>query len=127
MSNFQEMGETREPMAADCVQDALRIANLYEFVGSDFWICFAAKGHQADAHKIVQGWEVVWKRPPVAVPGMLVFHVDSKKKEMNLDRQRSLPYDVPLDEKELSTSSKDVTPELALAAQSAPQGSVLLA
>lgn len=124
-SNCQEMGETREPMARDCVRDALRIANLYEHLGVDFWICFASKPHTQRKNTAVHGWEVVFRRPPRAIPGMLVFHVDVKKKDMNIVPELSLPYDVPLDEAELSTNSKDVSASIAETAKKS--GSILLA
>lgn len=125
MSDEQEMGETREPMAADCMIDALRIANNYAFVKKDFWICFASKPHVNERNKLIHGWEVVWQRPPVAVPGMLVFHVDIKNQNLTIDSERSLPYDIPLDETLLSTKSGDFIPELATTAKKS--GSILLA
>lgn len=124
-SNCQEMGETREPMARDCVQDALRLANLYEHVGEDFWICFASKAHATIPNACVHGWEVVFARPPCAIPGMLVWYVNHKTKEMTLDPTLSLPYDVPLDESQLSTNPKDFTPSLAETAKKS--NSILLA
>lgn len=124
-SNCQEMGETRDPMAQDCLQDALRIANLYEFVGKDFWIMFAAKPDQRRDKAAIMGWEVTFTKPQAPIPGVLVWHVDSKKKEMNLDTKLSLPYDIPLFEGELSTSSKDIVPSLAETAKKS--GSILLA
>lgn len=111
-------------MAADCIQDALRIANLYEFVGKDFWICFASKAHRSRKYAAVNGWEVVWQRPSRAVVGMLVWHVDSKKKEMNLVPELSLPYDIPLIQTQLSEDSKDVIASVAKAGQNS--GSVML-
>lgn len=124
MSNCQEMGETREPMAYDCVQDALKIANLYEHVGKDFWICFASKPHRTRKYAAVNGWEVVWQRPKEAVVGMLVWYVDSRKKEMNIVPELSLPYDIPLIESELSTDPRDVVPSVAIAGRDS--GSVLV-
>lgn len=111
-------------MAQDCVQDALRIANLYEFVGKDFWICFASKPHQGRKYAAVNGWEVVWQRPSKPVVGMLVWHVDHKKKEMNIVPELSLPYDIPLIETELSRDSRDVVPSVAMAGKNS--GSVML-
>lgn len=112
-------------MAQDCVKDALRIANLYEHVGEDFWILFASKAHQSRPNAFVNGWEVTFKRPPIPIPGILVFHVDQKTKQMNLDSKLSLPYDIPLDGVLLSESSRDVCPELASTAKKS--GSILLA
>lgn len=119
------MGETREPMARDCVQDALKIANLYEHLDVDFWVCFAAKPHTQHSTAIVCGWEVIFNKPAKAIPGVLIWHVDHKTKSMTLDTSLSLPYDIPLDERELSESSKDVTPTLGKAAEQS--GAVLLA
>ena len=119
------MGETRDPMAADCVQDALRIANLYEHVGKDFWICFASKADRTRENAFKHGWEVVWQRPPIPIPGMLVFHVDVKKKDMTLDAARSLPYDIPLDGVLLSEKPEDAN--YALAGVAKKSGSILLA
>lgn len=119
------MGETREPMARDCVEDALRIANTYAHVGEDFWICFASKPHQSIPNALVHGWEVVWKRPTEPVPGMLVWHVDAKKRDMTLDVERSMPYDIPLEAEILSTKSKDVIPTLGHTAKKS--GVILLA
>ena len=124
-SRCQEMHEVREPMAKDCVKDALRLANLYEHVGEDFWICFASKPHQVREKALVHGWEVVWKKPSRPVPGMLVWHVDSKKKEMTLDPRLSLPYDIPLFEDELSTDKKDIVESVAKTGEQS--GVILLA
>jgi len=124
-SACQQMGETRDPMARDCVQDALRLANLYEHVGEDFWICFASKPHTQKKNALVHGWEVVFKRPAIPVPGMLVWHVDQKKKQMNLDTKLSMPYDIPLEEELLSTKGEDVVATLGETAKAS--GSVLLA
>lgn len=124
-SNCQEMGETREPMARDCVEDALRMANLYEHVGEDFWICFASKPHRHHKTAVVNGWQVVWNRPQAPIPGMLVWFVNSKTKEMTIDSQLSLPYDIPLDGVELSDNSRDFTKSVADTAKKS--GSILLA
>lgn len=112
-------------MAADCVQDALRIANNYEHVGEDFWILFASKAHQSQKNAFVNGWEVVWTRPLIPIPGILVWHVSQRTKQMTLDSKLSLPYDIPLDGVKLSESSKDFSPELADTAKKS--GSILLA
>lgn len=112
-------------MAQDCVQDALRMANLYEHVGEDFWILFASKPHTLRERTLVHGWEVVWSRPALPIPGVLVWHVDSKKKEMTLDTRLSLPYDVPLDGVPLSEQRGDMTESLAETAKRS--GSILLA
>lgn len=112
-------------MARDCLQDALRLANLYEHVGEDFWICFASKPHQAKQNALVHGWEVVFSRPAIPVPGMLVWYVDQKKKEMALDTKLSMPYDIPLEEALLSERSGDVVDTLGETAKAS--GSVLLA
>jgi len=112
-------------MARDCVADALRIANLYEFLEVDFWICFASKAHQSIPNACVHGWEVVFQRPSRPVPGMLVWYVNIKKQEMTLEKSLSLPYDIPLDESQLSTNSKDCHASLAETAEKS--GSILLA
>lgn len=111
-------------MAQDCVKDALRIANLYEHVGHDFWICFASKPERAKKYQTKNGWEVVWQRPKEAVVGMLVWHVDVKSKQMNIVPELSLPYDIPLIESELSTDPKDVMASIAIAGKNS--GSVLV-
>lgn len=112
-------------MARDCMEDALKIANLYEHVGEDFWILFASKAHQSIPNAFVHGWEVTFSKPPIPILGVLVFHVNQKTKSMTLDTKLSLPYDVPLAGVKLSESSKDVSPELANTAKRS--GSILLA
>lgn len=79
---MQEMGETREPMASDCWTDANRLAEKYaQSLKHDFWILYAAKPHVKNKNAIVAGWEVIAKRPPEAMVGVLVFkwdHVDKR-------------------------------------------------
>lgn len=123
-SNCQEMGETREPMAKDCVADALRIANEYaEVVHEDFWILFCAKPHVQHHHALVCGWNVSLIRPAAPILGMLVWKVDYNQGKMELDTTLSMPYDLPVDQRVLSTNDSEVTPTLV---EVAKQSKVLL-
>lgn len=107
-SNMQEMGETREPMAADCWSDALRLAELYsKQLKHDFWVLYAAKPHVSIKGGIVAGWEVIAKRPPRAMVGVLVFKWDHKDRKLVVEPDLCLPYDVPISHTELSTKSED--------------------
>lgn len=125
-SNMQEMGETREPMAADCWSDANRLANLYaKRLGRDFWVLYAAKPHVKEKHAIVAGWEVIAKRPPKAMVGVLVFKWSHKDKKLSVEPDLSLPYDVPISEAEMSSKKEDLIPSIAQAAEKS--GSILLA
>jgi hypothetical protein len=125
-SNMQEMGETREPMARDCWSDAQRLADLYsKQFNHDFWILYAAKPHVRETNAIVAGWEVIAKRPPCAMVGVLVFRWSHHDKALMVEHDLCLPYDIPLSEAELSDSSKDFVPGLATAAEKS--GSILLA
>lgn len=124
-SNMQLMGETREPMALDCWEDANRLANSYKKkLGRDFWILFAGKPHVSIPNAVVMGWEVIAMRPSEGMVGVMVFHWSHKDQRLTVDNL-SLPYDVPLSELELSTSAKDYTPSLHKAAKES--GSILLA
>lgn len=125
-SGMQEMGETREPMAFDCWTDANTLAEKYsKKLKHDFWVLFAAKPHTQLQHGIVAGWEVIAKRPPAPMVGVLVFKWDHKEKKLSVDVERSLPYDIPLSESELSTKASDVTSTLGETAKKS--GSILLA
>lgn len=125
-SGMQEMGETREPMAGDCWSDANRLADLYsKNLMHDFWILYAAKPHVHEKHAIVAGWEVIAKRPPQAMVGVLVFKWSHQDKKLMVETDLCLPYDVPLSEAELSTNSKDFIPTMEQAAKKS--GSILLA
>jgi len=125
-SNMQEMGETREPMAFDCWTDANRLAEMYsKNLKHDFWVLYAAKPHVTMPNAIVAGWEVIAKRPPQAMVGVLVFKWSHHQKKLSVEIDLSLPYDIPLSEAEMSTNKKDMTPTLADAAQKS--GSILLA
>lgn len=125
-SGMQEMGETREPMAFDCWNDAQTLAEKYaDKLNRDFWVLFAAKPHASISNGIVAGWEVIGARPPSAMVGVLVFKWVHAEKRLIVEQDLSLPYDVPLSELELSTSSKDVVPTIARAAQKS--GSIFLA
>lgn len=125
-SGMQEMGETREPMASDCWNDALRLAEMYaKKLNRDFWVLYAAKPHVKDPNAIVAGWEVIAKRPPQAMVGVLVFKWDNIDKRLVPESDLCLPYDVPLSEAELSKSGKDFTPTIEQAAKKS--GSILLA
>ena len=112
-SNCQEMGETREPMARDCWSDAHRVAEVYaQQFDHDFWVLYAAKPHVSVKNAIVAGWEVIFRRPPKAMVGVLVFKWDNERKELQVEPDLCLPYDVPISEDEMSKSSKDVTPSI---------------
>jgi hypothetical protein len=125
-SNMQEMGETREPMAQDCWGDANRLAEMYaEKLSSDFWILFAAKPHQSHENALVMGWEVIAKRPPRAMVGVMVFKWNHEDKRLTVEADLSLPFDVPLSETELSQDSKDIIASVGQAAKKS--GSILLA
>lgn len=125
-SNMQEMGETREPMARDCWSDANRLAEKYaEKFQHDFWVLFAAKPHAKQDNAIVMGWEVIAKRPPQAMVGVMVFKWTHEDKRLTVEADLSLPYDVPLSEMELSTKKEDIIATVGQAAKKS--GSILLA
>lgn len=125
-SNMQEMGETREPMAKDCWTDANRLAEKYaEKLEGDFWVLFAAKPHVKVSNGIVMGWEVIAKRPPQAMVGVMVFKWNSADKRLEVETDLSLPYDIPISEMELSNRKEDVIVTVAQAAKKS--GSILLA
>lgn len=123
---MQEMGETREPMAFDCWTDANRLAEMYaKTLKHDFWVLYAAKPHVREKNAIVAGWEVIAKRPPQAMVGVLVFKWCHIEKRLMVEEDLSLPYDIPISEAEMSMSSKDIVPTLGEAAKKS--GSILLA
>lgn len=125
-SGMQQMGETREPMALDCWADANRLAEMYaKTMHRDFWVMFAAKPHATQSNAVVMGWEVVAKRPPVAMVGVMVFKWSNKDQCLSVETDLSLPYDVPISETEMSKESKDVILTVAQAAKKS--GSILLA
>jgi hypothetical protein len=125
-SNMQEMGETREPMARDCWKDANRLAEKYaKTLKQDFWVLYAAKPHVKQKNAIVAGWEVIAKRPPRAMVGVLVFKWDHKDKRLVPETDLCLPYDVPISEAEMSSKKEDFIPTMAVAAEKSE--SILLA
>lgn len=125
-SNMQQMGETREPMARDCWSDANRLAETYaKKFNRDFWVLYAAKPHVKNKNAIVAGWEVIAKRPPQAMVGVLVFKWSHQDRRLMIESDLSLPYDVPISDTELSSSSKDFMPTVEDAAKKS--GSILLA
>ena len=125
-SNMQVMGETREPMARDCWTDAQRLAELYsKTLQRDFWVLYAAKPHVKYPDAVVAGWEVIAKRPPQAMVGVLVFKWSHKDKRLKVEPDLCLPYDVPLSETELSKDKADYVPTIEEAAKKS--GSILLA
>lgn len=125
-SGMQEMGETREPMAFDCWQDAQRLAENYsKSMNRDFWVLYAAKPHTKVPNAIVCGWEVIAKKPPAGMVGVMVFKWSHKDKKLSVETDISLPYDVPVSEAEMSKSNKDFVPTLGDAAKKS--GSIILA
>ncbi len=123
---MQEMGETREPMARDCWSDANRLAEMYaKKLKHDFWVLYAAKPHVHHKHAVVAGWEVIARKPPQGMVGVLVFKWSHADQSLTVETDISLPYDVPLSETELSTKANDVVPTMAEAAKKS--GSILLA
>ncbi len=125
-SNMQEMGETREPMAMDCWADANRLAEMYsKKLEGDFWILFAAKPHVNQPNALVMGWEVIAKRPPRAMVGVMVFKWNDADQNLEVETDLSLPFDVPISEMEMSTRKEDVIVTVGKAAEKS--GSILLA
>ena len=123
---MQEMGETREPMARDCWADAQRLADLYsKKLNRDFWVLYAAKPHVKYQGACVAGWEVIAKRPPAAMVGVLVFKWCHADQNLVVEPDLCLPYDVPISEAEMSTQAKDHIPTVEEAAKKS--GSILLA
>lgn len=125
-SGMQQMGETREPMSFDCWKDANDLALKYaDKMQRDFWILFAAKPHVSVKNGIVMGWEVIAKKPPQAMVGVMVFKWKHKDQRLSVETELSLPYDVPLSEEELSTDAKEIIATVGNAAKKS--GSILLA
>ena len=125
-SSMQEMGETREPMASDCWQDANRLAEKYsKSMHRDFWVLFAAKPHQQHQNALVMGWEVIAKKPPRAMVGVMVFKWSHKDQRLTVETDLSLPFDIPLDGIELSSKREDFTQSVAESAMKS--GSILMA
>lgn len=125
-SNMQEMGETREPMAKDCWEEAQNLALQVDAkVAQDFWLLYVAKGDKFKKHVIRAAWHVTLKRPETAIVGSLAFKWSHKDKRLSVDAGLSLPYDIPLSEAELSKNEKDVFPTLGEAA--AKSKAILLA
>jgi hypothetical protein len=125
-SNMQEMGETREPMARDCWLDAQRLAEKYsKHLKHDFWVLYAAKPHVNIKDALVAGWEVIAKRPPAAMVGVLVFKWNHREKRLQVEPDLCLPYDVPISEAEMSTRPEDRIGTVEEAAKKS--GSILLA
>lgn len=125
-SGMQEMGETREPMARDCWSDANRLAEKYaKKMNYDFWILYAAKPHVKHKNALVAGWEVIAKRPPAAMVGVMVFKWSHKDKCLSVEPDLCLPFDVPVSESEMSMQKGDYVPTIEQAAKKS--GSILLA
>jgi hypothetical protein len=125
-SNMQLMGETREPMARDCWSDAHRMAEMYaKKFHQDFWVLFAAKPHATQANALVMGWEVIAKRPPQAMVGVMVFKWSHKDQSLSVEADLSLPFDVPVSEAEMSLDKRDHVATVEQAAKKS--GSILLA
>lgn len=125
-SGQQQMGETREPMARDCWNDAIRLAEKYaEKFDHDFWVLYAAKPHVRQQNAVVAGWEVIAKRPPQAMVGVLVFKYIKAENRLVPETDLCLPYDVPISESEMSREKSDLILPVAHAGQKS--GSILLA
>lgn len=117
-SNMQEMGETREPMAMDCWTQAQELAEKYaQKLKHDFWLLCAYKPHVNIPNALVAGWEVIAKRPPKGMVGVLVFKWVHKDKRLIVEAELSLPFDVPISEAEMSSKSSDYTQTVADAAK----------
>lgn len=113
-------------MASDCWTDANRIAEMYsKSLKHDFWLLYAAKPHVGIPHAVKAGWYLVSIRPSCAMVGVLVFKWIDAEQRLVVEPDLCLPYDVPLSESELSSSSKDYVPTIEQAAKKS--GSILLA
>ncbi len=113
-------------MARDCWKDANRLAELYsKSLKHDFWILHAVKPHTQMHYAMVAGWEVIAKRPPRAMVGVLVFKWSHNDRQLTVEADLSLPYDIPISDSEMSTSEKDYVPTVEQAAKKS--GSILLA
>lgn len=113
-------------MARDCWTDANRLAEKYaDKLDHDFWVLYAAKPHVKNKNAVVAGWEVIAKKPPAAMVGVLVFKWNHEDKRLEIEPDLCLPYDVPISEAEMSTDAKDFIPSVEVAAKKS--GSILIA
>ena len=102
----QEIGESREAWGWNVWHRAEDIANNLKNDTEPFYIVFAAKQDKHDPHKFNQGFRMYRQKPPKLI-GILVWYVDHSKGIFQLDSELSIPPDVPIDSKLLSTDSKD--------------------
>jgi hypothetical protein len=112
----QEIGESREQWGRDVWAQAEDIANNLKRDTKPFYIVFAAKEDRAKPGHFRQAFRIYRQKPPKLI-GVLVWYVDNAKGIFRLESELSIPPDVPLDAKLMSTDSNDSSPELMEAGQ----------
>jgi len=111
----QLLGETREAMAQDCWNKAVKLAEEHKHEVRPFYIVFHAKvdpklsGADAWGKRVAggirQSYKLYYERPPFVL-GMLVWFVNNPLGVFEFVPELSSPPDIPLDERLLSEDLK---------------------
>lgn len=102
----QELGETRDAMAAGCIKYVEDFVSKMKHEYEPFYVVYCARQDYLTPNRIIQTIKAYRDRPP-SVLGILVWYVDNPKGIMQFRPDLSAPWDVPLDESNLSDKSYD--------------------
>lgn len=102
----QEIGESREAWGLKVVQMIQDFASNMKHIDRPFYIVFACKPDRSHPGVFRQTVKAYYEKPP-AILGILVWYVDHKESKLEFVPELSAPYDMPIDERLLSTKSED--------------------
>lgn len=109
--------EAREKLGRDIWAKAEAFANNMKKEEKPFYIVYACKEDKAESQRLGTGifrqaFKAYYQKPP-AIIGILVWYVDNRTGEFTFKPELSVPPDVPIDPRLLSTDSADFSPEVA--------------
>jgi len=102
----QELGETREPMAADAIKYIEDFVSKMKHEKKPFYVVYCARENQLIPGQIRQTVKAYREKPP-ALLGVLVWYVDNSLGIMEFKPELSAPWDIPTNPLLLSDRSED--------------------
>lgn len=100
------IGDFRESLAMECMERVEEYANKIPSSDCPCYLVVAAKPDRFNQGRINATMQH-YKERPTPLLGILVWYIDKEKGICDLIPELSLPYDIPVNPKDLSTSSSD--------------------
>lgn len=102
----QELGETRDAMAAGCMKYVEDYVSKMKHETEPYYLVYCARENNMNLGEIRQTIKAYRQKPPALI-GVLVWYVDNKLGLMEFRPDLSAPWDIPSNPETLSDKSED--------------------